>query len=112
MSPPNWNDSDDDVNLNEVLFEYISVGNAVRVCAIDPITGTEVVVVGSGAMSHYTLKMNALRKLKFVLAKKQAGSPGTRTGVNRTHPRPETRGRANSKTKGQNSFRANIPLKR
>lgn len=72
MTNPIWNDPEDEVYLNEVLFEYFNVGNAVRVCAIDPITNTEVVVVGSAYMSPYTLKMNAMRKLKYVLAKKQA----------------------------------------
>lgn len=71
MTSPSWNDTDDDVYLNEVLFEYYNVGNAVRVCAIDPITNTEVVVVGSVHMRPYTLKMNAIRKLKYVLAKKK-----------------------------------------
>jgi len=72
VTNPGWNDTNDDVYLNEVLFEYYNVGNAVRVCAIDPITNTEVVVVGSVHMKPYTLKMNAIRKLKYVLAKKQA----------------------------------------
>lgn len=72
MTNPSWNNADDEVYLNEVLFEYFNVGNAVRVCAIDPITNTEVVVVGSAYMSHYSLKMNAMRKLKFMLEKKQA----------------------------------------
>lgn len=62
----------DEAYLNEVLFEFHQVGNSVRVSAIDPRTNTEVVVVGSPYMSPYTLKMNAIRKLKYVLAKNQA----------------------------------------
>lgn len=72
MTNPSWNNPEDEACLNEVLFEYYSVGNAVRVCAIDPITNTEAVVVGSPHMSHFSLKMNAMRKLKYILAKKQA----------------------------------------
>lgn len=71
MTRLNWNDSEDEVYLNEVLFEFHNLGNSVRVCAIDPITNTEVVVVGSTYMTPFTLKENALRKLRYVLAKKQ-----------------------------------------
>ncbi|NKB45197.1 MAG: hypothetical protein GKS03_13070 [Alphaproteobacteria bacterium] len=58
--------------MNEVLFEIHQIGNAVRVSAIDPSTNTEVVIVGSPHMSPYSLKINAVRKLKFVLAKNKA----------------------------------------
>lgn len=61
-----------DVDLDEVLFEYQVVGNSVRVAAIDPRTNTEVVVVGSPNMTPYSLRVNAVRKLQFVLAKKKA----------------------------------------
>ncbi len=57
------------VNLSEVLFEIQQVGNSVRVCAIDPISNTEVVVVGAPQMSLYSLKINAIRKLRYVIAK-------------------------------------------
>ncbi len=62
----------DDVDLREVLFEMYQVGNSIRIVAIDPITNTEVVVVGSPYMSMYSLKINAVRKLKYVIAKKRA----------------------------------------
>lgn len=78
MTNPSWNNPEDEVYLNEVLFEYFNVGNVVRVSAIDPMTNTEVVVVGSPHMSHYSLKMNAMRKLKYVLTKKQAERDGKR----------------------------------
>ncbi len=61
-----------EVDLDEVLFEYQVLGNAVRVAAIDPRTNTEVVVVGSPTMTPYSLRVNALKKLQFVLAKKKA----------------------------------------
>ena len=60
------------VDLSEVLFEIQQIGNSVRVCAIDPLTGTEIVVVGAPTMSLYSLKINAVRKLRYVLAKKVA----------------------------------------
>ena len=63
-------ESDIDPDLGEVLFEVRAVGNAVKVSAIDPATNTEVCVVGSAFTSPYSLKMNALRKLKSVLRKK------------------------------------------
>ncbi|MDX2223262.1 MAG: hypothetical protein SFV21_10960 [Rhodospirillaceae bacterium] len=54
--------------LDEVLFEMMVIGNAVKVSAIDPRTNTEVSIVGSPAMSAYSLKMNALRKLERALS--------------------------------------------
>ena len=60
------------VDLSEVLFEIHQIGNSVRVCAIDPRSNTEVVVVASPSMSLYSLKINAIRKLRYVIAKKEA----------------------------------------
>lgn len=54
----------------EVLFEMRVVGNAVKVSAIDPVTNTEISIMGPATASPYTLKMNALRKLKSVLRKR------------------------------------------
>lgn len=67
--------SDDDGILNEgeVLFEVRQVGNAVKVSAIDPVTNTEVCVVGPVNASPYTLKMNAVRKLRMVIRKNAGG---------------------------------------
>ena len=61
-----------DIDLREVLFEMQQIGNSVRVAAVDPRTNTEVIVIGSPAMSPYSLKINAIRKLRYVIAKKQA----------------------------------------
>ena len=46
------------------------IGNAVKVSAIDPVTNTEISIMGPATASPYTLKMNALRKLKSVLRKR------------------------------------------
>jgi ABC-type Zn2+ transport system substrate-binding protein/surface adhesin len=64
-----------DLDVSEVLFEIRAVGNAVKVSAIDPITNTEVSVVGPATASPYTLKMNAVRKLKSVLRKRRTQPP-------------------------------------
>lgn len=65
--------NDDILNEGEVLFEVRQVGNAVKVSAIDPVTNTEVSVMGPVTASPYTLKMNAIRKLRMVLRKAAAG---------------------------------------
>lgn len=62
--------SDEDIQLNEVLFELRRHGNAVRVVAIDPITGIEVTMVGPRNCGTETLKRLAKRKLAYVIAKK------------------------------------------
>ncbi len=59
----------------EVLFEFHpSSGRAVRVVAIDPVTGTEVVMVGDRRMSDEMLKRTAARKLFYVLDKNKDDS--------------------------------------
>ena len=64
--------TDIDPEIGEVLFEIKVMGNAVKVSALEPISNTEVCVVGSAYASPYTLKMNALRKLKAVLRRNSA----------------------------------------
>ena len=62
--------SETDPEMGEVLFEVRVLGNAVKVSALDPVSNTEVCVMGSAHTSPYSLKMNALRKLKSVLRRK------------------------------------------
>jgi hypothetical protein len=59
--------------MAQVLFEMVRVGNAVKVTAIDPASGTEAVVVGSASLSRYSLEQAALRKLERLLAKLREG---------------------------------------
>ncbi len=59
-----------DVYLPEVLFEFQRVGKALRVVAIDPLTNTEVTMVGDPKCGRETLKRLAARKLVYVLAKR------------------------------------------
>ncbi len=65
-----------DVFLPEVLFEFRRVGKALRVVAIDPITNTEVTMVGDPKRGRETLKRLAARKLVYVLAKRRKGRAG------------------------------------
>jgi len=64
--------SDIDPELGEVLFEVKVMGNTVKVSALDPNTNTEVCVVGSAYTTPYSLKMNAMRKLRAVIRKNAA----------------------------------------
>ena len=66
------------IYLPEVLFEFRRIGRTVRVSAIDPKTGTEVVMVGDSRSGMVTLKRNAARKLAYVLAKRQGADSSER----------------------------------
>jgi len=54
----------------EVLFEMQYVGRVVRVTAIDPATGVEVISVGDAERSVAELKRLAARKLMYVLKRR------------------------------------------
>jgi len=54
----------------EVLIEFQQIGNAVKVTAVDPVTMTEVSIVGPPSAGQETLKRNAINKLNYVLSKK------------------------------------------
>ena len=62
------------VQLKEVLFEFQRVGKHLRVCAIDPMSGTEVTMVGDPSAGKEMLKRLAARKLLYVMEKKAAQS--------------------------------------
>lgn len=66
-------------NLNEVLFEFSAVGNSVKVCAVDPQTMAEATIFGPVGAGEEALKQAAMRKLEYVLAKRQP-SAGRRDG--------------------------------
>jgi len=63
-----------------VIFEFITVGNYVKVSAVDTLTGTEVSIVGDPKRGERALRDTALRKLKMVM-KKRAETPGSRGGL-------------------------------
>lgn len=58
------------------LIEFLPMGNAVKVSAIDPMTGIEVSIVGSATASQHDLGALAVRKLRYVLARGNALEPG------------------------------------
>jgi hypothetical protein len=53
----------------EVIFEFIRVGTALKVTAIDAESGLEASIVGDPAASEAELKRLARQKLDFVRAK-------------------------------------------
>jgi len=55
----------------EIIFEFVQIGNALKVTAVDTATGTEVSMVGDPAASETTLKRLALQKLDYVMAKQK-----------------------------------------
>ena len=60
----------------EVILEFRQIGNAVKVTAVDPETLVEVSIMGSAASGEETLRRAALRKLDYVLRKRQGGGYG------------------------------------
>lgn len=56
----------------EVLVEFVTQGNVVKVTAIDPKSGTEASIVGPASAPRAVLEGNAVKKLVYVL-KKQRG---------------------------------------
>jgi hypothetical protein len=58
-----------DVRLKEVLFEMKQVGQYMRITAIDPLSGTEVISIGDPSVDPDMLRSMAIRKLKYVIAK-------------------------------------------
>ena len=55
----------------EVIFEFLRVGSALKVTAIDAETGTEAVMVGDPAASQDTLRRLARQKLDYVMNRKK-----------------------------------------
>ena len=51
------------------LIEFITIGNSVKVCAVDPKTGVEVSIVGPKKAGQQELSRNAVNKLIYVLEK-------------------------------------------
>ncbi len=58
-----------EISENSVLFEMHPLGNAVKVVAIDQISGTEVSVVVPKGTAPFTMKAQAFRKLVYVINK-------------------------------------------
>jgi len=58
---------------SRVLFEFRRIGASVKVSAIDPTTGTEVSLVGPASAGERALAEAAVKKLRYVLARRAAG---------------------------------------
>ena len=55
----------------EIIFEFSAMGDSVKVCAIDPHTGTEVSIVGPVNAGEAALRRTAMAKLYYMLEKRQ-----------------------------------------
>ncbi len=56
--------------LRHALIEFHRVGAYVKVSAVDPVTLTEVSIVGDPAAGETALKQTAMRKLAYVLERR------------------------------------------
>ena len=54
----------------EIIFELQTVGTIVKISAIDIASGTEIVLQGPASAGETTLKLNAIRRLEYVMKKK------------------------------------------
>jgi len=57
-------------NEREVLIEIVRLGAYAKVSAIDPVTRTEISIVGPANADETTLKSAALKKLEVALKKR------------------------------------------
>jgi len=57
-----------------ILIEFYPLGAYVKVSAIDPVTLTEVSIVGDPAAGEDALSRAAMRKLDYVLARRGKGT--------------------------------------
>lgn len=57
--------------MSEILFEYVRQGQYIKVSAIEPETQTEVCVVVPAGLSEKEMQIQALKKLQYVLKKKE-----------------------------------------
>jgi hypothetical protein len=55
----------------EVLFEFVQIGHQMRVAAIEPVSGTEVVVITPASATKIQMQQLALAKLRKKLSAAQ-----------------------------------------
>lgn len=60
----------DSIKKREVIIEYFPIGQLVKVTAMDVKTLTEISIQGPKSAGEETLKLNALKRLEYVLKKK------------------------------------------
>jgi len=58
----------------EVIYEFIRVGGAVKVTAVDAASGIEATIVGDPAVGETALKRLAKQKLEYVMARRGQSS--------------------------------------
>ena len=56
----------------EVIFEFIRVGAALKVTAVDAETGIEASIVGNPAAGETSLRRIAKQKLDYVMSRRQS----------------------------------------
>lgn len=61
---------DSPLRNREIIIEFHPVGNVVKVSAMDVKTMTEISIQGPATAGEVTLKLNALRRLEYVMKKK------------------------------------------
>ncbi|MGB3338962.1 MAG: serine hydroxymethyltransferase [Devosia sp.] len=59
----------------EVYFEFVQVGQQMRVAAIDAVTGIEVIVITPVIATKFQMQQMALSKLRKRLGEETAGNP-------------------------------------
>ena len=72
-----------EIGLREVLFEFRKVGKYIRVSAIDPDSGTEVIMIGDPKQGQEVMKRLATRKLVYVMNKKGIRGRGRLGEINK-----------------------------
>jgi hypothetical protein len=55
----------------EVIFEFVRVGAAVKMTAVDTATGLEATIVGDPTAGEASLRRLARQKLDYLLARRQ-----------------------------------------
>ncbi len=61
---------DSPLSNREIILEFHPVGNVVKVSAMDVKTMTEISIQGPKTAGEVTLKLNALKRLEYVMKKK------------------------------------------
>ncbi|WP_425404695.1 DUF6898 family protein [Hwanghaeella sp.] len=77
------------------LIEYVPSGAYVKVSAVDPVTREEVSIVGDPRSGAKRLSLEAVKKLEFVLRRKQSQKEGAARGQS-----PVTRGKRSETPSG------------
>ena len=72
----------------EVYFEFTAIGNAVKVTAIDSVTGIEVSAMGPASAAQADLQQLALQKLKLRLNARIVAAKSTYCGCARPSSKP------------------------